>query len=100
MKYGPEDDTPRIRVSARPDDGHWTIEVADNGIGMEPADTERIFGVFQRLHTREEYPGTGAGLALAQRIVERHGGTIHAESEGPGRGTTFRFTLPAAGEPA
>ncbi|MFP4606470.1 MAG: PAS domain S-box protein [Thiohalospira sp.] len=100
IKYGPDDDTPRIRVSARPDDGHWTIEVADNGIGMEPADTERIFGVFQRLHTREEYPGTGAGLALAQRIVERHGGTIRAESEGPGCGTTFRLTLPAAEDPA
>ena len=96
IKYGPENEPPHIRVSARREGDEWAIEVADNGIGMDPADTDRIFGVFQRLHTREEYPGTGAGLALAQRIVERHGGTIRAESEGPGRGTTFHLTLPAA----
>lgn len=96
IKYGPGDEPPRIRVSARREGDAWAIEVADNGIGIDPADVDRIFGVFQRLHTREEYPGTGAGLALAQRIVERHGGTIRAESAGPGKGTTLHLTLPAA----
>ncbi|MGM0412352.1 MAG: PAS domain S-box protein, partial [Pseudomonadota bacterium] len=98
IKYGPADDTPRIRISAHAEGDQWAIRVTDNGIGMDPADTDRIFGVFQRLHTREEYPGTGAGLALAQRIVDRHGGTIRAESTGPGCGATFHLTLPATPE--
>ena len=85
---------PRIHVSAERNGARWTVSVTDNGIGIEPADQARIFEVFQRLHTREEHPGTGIGLALCERIVERHGGEIWVDSE-PGEGATFSFTLPA-----
>ncbi|GAB3030477.1 sensor histidine kinase [Natronobiforma cellulositropha] len=89
------DAPPRVRVSAEPEDSMWTVSVSDAGVGIDPEAHERVFGVFERLHTQEEQPGTGIGLALCKRVVERHGGTIWLESI-PGEGTTVSFTLPAA----
>jgi light-regulated signal transduction histidine kinase (bacteriophytochrome) len=83
-----------VDVSARRDATFWTFAVQDNGIGIEPKYIERIFVLFQRLHTRADYPGTGIGLAICKKIVERHGGLIRVESQ-PEHGTTFAFTLPA-----
>jgi PAS domain S-box-containing protein len=86
---------PRIRIGAVRHDRLWEFSVADNGIGIERQHYERIFAAFQRLHTQEEYAGSGIGLAICKRVVEGHGGTISVESE-PGRGSVFRFTLPVA----
>jgi light-regulated signal transduction histidine kinase (bacteriophytochrome) len=93
LKYKSER-KPVVRVSAERQQDQWVFSVRDNGIGIPPQYTTRIFGIFKRLHGHE-YPGTGIGLAICQRIVERYGGRIWVDSV-EGEGSTFRFTLPAA----
>ena len=82
-----------IRVQAKEQSTHWEIAVIDNGIGFDSQHAERIFSMFQRLHHRQAYPGNGIGLAIAKRIIGRHGGKIWA-SGAPGQGAVFTFTLP------
>ena len=94
LKYRTPGRQPVVHVSAELQNGEWVVSVRDNGIGFEPEQAGRIFGLFKRLHRDDEYPGTGLGLAICKRIVERYGGKIWAESE-PLGGATFRFSLAA-----
>lgn len=89
--------TPYIRICAKEKDNEWIFSVQDNGIGIDPKYAEHIFIIFQRLHDRSKYCGTGIGLAICKKIVERHGGSIWMESQ-PGKGATFYFSIPKKGE--
>ena len=94
MKFRSEK-RPEVQIRCRKKNGSWLFSITDNGIGIAPMYYNKIFVIFQRLHERDKYPGTGIGLALCKKIIERHNGEIHVESE-VGNGTTFHFTLPAA----
>lgn len=98
LKFRREGVAPVVEVSARPGASGWEIAVADNGIGIEPEYADKVFVIFQRLHGRDVYPGTGIGLALAKKIVEFHGGRIWLDG-GSGPGTTVRLVLPTTPEP-
>ena len=88
------DEPPRVAIDAERAGDECVVSVSDEGIGIDPTDADRVFDIFQRLHTNEEHEGTGIGLALCERIVDRHGGDIWVDSD-PGDGTTFSFTLAA-----
>jgi light-regulated signal transduction histidine kinase (bacteriophytochrome) len=91
------DEPPRVTLSAVRDGDFWTFTCADNGIGIDPEYAERVFVIFQRLHPKDAYPGTGIGLAMCRKIIEYHGGRIWLDTDAD-RGTTFRFTLPVVEE--
>jgi chemotaxis family two-component system sensor kinase Cph1 len=90
------EEPPSIHISAQRRNNVVTFSVKDNGIGIDPRQSQSIFEIFRRLHTREEYPGTGMGLAICKKIVERHGGNISVQSR-PGEGSTFHFSIDMGG---
>jgi light-regulated signal transduction histidine kinase (bacteriophytochrome) len=93
VKYRKPNQAAKVHISAEQKGGEWVISIRDNGIGFDPQFASIIFTPFKRLHSAQEYPGTGVGLAICRRIVQAQGGRIWAESA-PGEGTTFFFTLP------
>ena len=99
IKFRQPGGKPCIQIAARKEDGEWRISVRDQGIGFDPKYAKKIFGAFQRLHGKAEYPGTGIGLAICSRIIDGHGGRIWAEAH-PGAGATFHFTLPELSDSA
>ena len=99
IKFRQLDERPLVRITAERKDGFWEFACQDNGIGIAPAHAERVFVIFQRLHPRDAYPGTGIGLALCRKIVDFHGGTIWVDTAAePGSGTTIRWTIPESDE--
>jgi signal transduction histidine kinase len=94
LKFARPDVPPVVRVAAAREDEAWRFDVEDNGIGIDPEQGERIFEMFHRLHSRDRYDGTGLGLALCERVVERHGGRIWVQPTGNGSGSRFSFTIP------
>ena len=95
LKFVAPDKTPHVRVTAEPSEMTCVVCVADNGIGIKPSYAKKIFAPFQRLHAASEYEGTGIGLAICRKVVQRHGGNIWVKSE-PGEGARFCFELPLA----
>lgn len=93
MKYQPQGQNPEIILSAEDSGDHWLFQIKDNGIGIDPEQKNRLFKVFQRLHTRQAYEGTGIGLAICRKIAERHQGEVGVDSKGKGQGSCFYFTL-------
>jgi signal transduction histidine kinase len=94
LKFQKAETTPEISISAQASGSMWRFEVQDNGIGIDPAFSDRVFTIFQRLHRIEDYPGTGIGLSTCKKFLRLVGGDITFTSR-PGEGTTFVFTLPA-----
>jgi light-regulated signal transduction histidine kinase (bacteriophytochrome) len=95
IKYRKNNEEPRIHVGVSRNGKEWLISVRDNGIGIAAEYKELVFGIFKRLHTDAKYSGTGIGLAICQKVVERNGGRIWLESEGLEKGSTFYFSVPA-----
>ena len=93
VKYSSKSPAPQVQVRAAAEPGRVRFEVQDNGVGFDMKYADKLFGVFQRLHTLDEYPGTGVGLAIVHRIIARHEGAVSAQGE-RGKGATFGFTLP------